>query len=56
VYVRLAEVNKKLNMWFPKWEVYEYCTMYFHIERFKPLEQAENTREEEISTKVSLPN
>jgi hypothetical protein len=46
VYVRLKEVNKKLNMWCPKCDVFEYTTMYFHIERFRPLEQSFNTKEE----------
>jgi len=41
--VRLKEVNKKLDMWCPKCGVFEYTTMYFHIERFRPLEQSENS-------------
>jgi hypothetical protein len=33
-------------MWCPKCDVFEYTTMYFHIERFRPLEQTLKTEEE----------
>jgi phage FluMu protein Com len=54
VYVRLAEVNRKLTMWCPKCNVFEYTTMYFHIERFRPLEQSEDTEKEGISIKTHV--
>ena len=38
VYIRLDEVYKFYNMWCPKCNTSDYTIMYFHIERFRPLE------------------
>lgn len=56
VYVRLKEVNKVFNMWCPKCNIFEDQIMYFHIERFRPLEQAENVEIEHISIKAPFVN
>lgn len=48
VYIRLAEVNKKFNMWCPKCDTFEYCLMYFHIERFRLMEGNEAEEKETI--------
>lgn len=54
VYVRLKEVNKIFNMWCPKCNIFEDTTMYFHIERFRLLEESENNEKEEISIKEPI--
>lgn len=54
VYVRLKEVNKNMNMWCPKCNIFEDTTMYFHIERFRPLEENENYEKEKISIKEPI--
>lgn len=46
IYVRLAEANTYLNMWCPGCNVMEYTKMYFHIERFRKIEEGEITGEE----------
>lgn len=46
VYVRLAEVDKMFNMWCARCDVTTYTKMFFHIERFRPLEQDGNTEKE----------
>jgi hypothetical protein len=56
VYVRLSEVNKNFLMWCPKCDIFEECIMYFHIERFRPLEKAENTEKEHVSIKAPIVN
>ncbi len=56
IYVRLKEVNKELKMWCPKCDILEDQIMYFHIERFRPLEHTENTEKEHISIKESILN
>ena len=49
VCVRLVEVNKEFNMWCPKCNTFKSTSMYFHIERFRPLDQIENTEKERRS-------
>jgi phage FluMu protein Com len=56
IYVRLAEVDKYLNMWCPKCDTFSYVKMYFHIERFRLLEQAEDSESEYHTEKVPLTN
>lgn len=46
VYVRLEEVNKYYRMWCPGCDVYSNTIMFFHIERFRLLDQEENTGDE----------
>jgi len=56
VYVRLVEVNKNFNMWCPACNAFENTIMYFHIERFRLLDQAENTEKENSSIKEPIYN
>lgn len=57
VYVQLVEVDKIFNMWCPKCDVFRYTKMFFHIKRFRLLDQAENTEKEcdSAKTRVKLP-
>jgi hypothetical protein len=55
VYVRLAEVDKFYNMWCPKCDVFSYTKMFFHIERFRKLDQSENTEKETKKESVKVP-
>ena len=48
IYVRLSEVPGFLNMWCPACNSTEFSRMYFHIERFKKIEEAENSQKETI--------
>lgn len=54
VYVRLVEVDKNFNMWCPKCDTFRYTKMFFHIERFRLLDQAENTEKEYDSAQTSV--
>lgn len=45
VYVRLVEVNKNYTMWCPECNSFNFCRMFFHIERFTLLEQEEDVEE-----------
>ena len=56
VYVRLAEVDKYMDMWCPKCDKMEFTKMYFHIERFRKLEhgQAENTEKESQKDEIHV--
>jgi hypothetical protein len=54
VYVRLSEVNKNYKMWCPKCDIHEHTIMYFHIERFRPVDQVEYTEVEHITTKAPI--
>ena len=56
VYVRLAEVNKVFNMWCPKCKTYEDTIMYFHIERFRPLDEEKHTNVNVIQKEVPVIN
>lgn len=56
IYVRLVEVNKAFRMWCPKCNTFENTIMYFHIERFRPLEHAENQEIEYRSIEESILN
>ena len=51
IYVRLAEVDRHLSMWCPKCDEFNSTRMYFHIQRFRPLDQAENIETEEKTEK-----
>lgn len=48
IYVRLVEVNGLLDMWCPKCNTMEFTRMYFHIERFRKIDEAENSQKETI--------
>jgi|GEM_PF-2620745 hypothetical protein len=56
VYVRLEEVYKDFNMWCPKCNTFQYTKMFFHIERFRLLDQGENTEKEYGSIKAPVHN
>lgn len=53
VYVRLAEVNKRSNMWCPKCDTFEDTIMYFHIERCRKFDQDEHSEEIEVGEEVA---
>jgi len=46
IYVRLTEVPGFLNMWCPACNSTEFTRMYFHIDRFRKIEEAEETEKE----------
>ena len=46
IYVRLAEVDKYMDMWCPKCNITEFTRMYFHIERFRKIDHSENSEKE----------
>ena len=48
IYVRLSEVPDFLNMWCPGCNTTEFTRMYFHIERFKKIDEEENSQKETI--------
>lgn len=48
IYVRLSEVPDYLNMWCPKCNSTEFTRMYFHIERFRKIDEEENSQKETI--------
>ena len=52
IYVRLAEVKDFLEMWCPGCNAKEFTRMYFHIERFRKLDQEENVVKEIKEDKV----
>ncbi len=54
VYVRLAEVDKYLDMWCPKCDTMKYTKMFFHIERFRLPDQCENTTMEKTTKKEKI--
>ena len=54
VYVRLVEVDKNFKMWCPKCNTFQDCKMFFHIERFRLLDQDENTEKEYDSIKAPV--
>ena len=41
IYVCLAEVNEEVFICCPKCDVFENTIMYYHIERFRPLNASE---------------
>lgn len=43
VYVSLAEIRMNHNMWCPGCNTFSYGNMFYHIERFRPLEETENS-------------
>jgi len=45
VYVRLNEVNKFYSMWCPQCDIFEHTIMYFHVERFRRLDEVVNSEE-----------
>ena len=49
VYVRLAEVNIEFSMWCPDCNVVEDTTMYFHVERFRRLDEISQSQKETIA-------
>jgi hypothetical protein len=56
IYVRLAEVDKPFHMWCAKCDVTTYTTMFFHIERFRPLEEEEYSERQHYIKKVPVVN
>ena len=55
IYVNLKEVNRRYNMWCAKCNVTESTPAYYHIERFRPLEESEDSKNEEINIKAPNP-
>ena len=57
IYVRLAEVGNFLEMWCPGCNTKEFTRMYFHIERFRKLDQEEcgvkEKKEDEVKEKTT---
>jgi phage FluMu protein Com len=51
VYVRLAEVDRYFDIWCPKCNTFTYTKMFYHIERFRPLEFNENSEKEQDKQK-----
>jgi len=56
VYVRLAEVNKMFNMWCPSCNTFTDTIMYFHIDRFRLLDENEQSEEIELLKEVPVGN
>jgi len=56
VYVRLVEVNKFANMWCAKCDRTTRTRLYYYIQRFRLLDQAENIEKEVISRKEPVMN
>jgi hypothetical protein len=48
IYVRLSEVPDYLNMWCPTCNTTEFTRMYFHIERFRKIDEEENSQKDTI--------
>ncbi|HBE42840.1 MAG TPA: hypothetical protein DDW27_16880 [Bacteroidales bacterium] len=49
IYVRLAEVYDFMDMWCPSCNTMEFTTGYYHIERFRKIDQEENSEKETIA-------
>ena len=64
IYVRLVEVSNFLDMWCPRCNTTEFTRMYYHIERFRKIEEEENSKKEtlkegagkKVSSKAIFPN
>ena len=54
-YVRLAEVDKYYDMWCPGCDITSYTKMFFHIERFRNLDENAEKNKEEESEHVEIP-
>jgi hypothetical protein len=55
VYVRLGELDIYFNMWCAKCNIFSYTKMYFHIERFRLLQdESEDTEKESENVKAPL--
>ena len=55
VYLRLIEVDKYFNMWCPGCNTYQNTKMFFHIERFRKLDENTEKNKEKESEHVEIP-
>lgn len=53
VYVRLSEVRDFRDMWCPGCNTMEYTRGYYHIERFRKIEEEEMTEKEDVKEKIA---
>ena len=56
VYVRLSEVNKFYTMWCPRCDVFETTIMYFHVQRFRRLDEMTDAEEGDMVVREPAPD
>ena len=52
IYVRMAEVTWNLEMWCPGCNTMEFTRIFYHIERFRKIEEGEMTDKESVKEEI----